>query len=100
MPVKTQSSGRNQEMKMRVVMKVLSPSMQYRHGTCGRAQIFLVSAKRFQARPGDLEQRLIPGPFIVPQQLVQRWRNGKNQVKMRDRKQLFLPVTQPFFGGQ
>jgi hypothetical protein len=73
--------------------------MQHRHSTCGRAQIFLVSAKRFQARPGSLEQRIIPSSFIVPQQLVWRWRNGKNQVKMPDWEQLFLPATQPFFGG-
>ena len=71
--------------------------MEYAESAGACAEIPRVFAYLHDRLTGAAQQQRIESPLVSIHQKVERTGNGKHDMKILDRKQVFVPVTDPLF---
>src|SRR5215467_13297348 len=92
---RSQSSGGNDTMDVRVKQQILAPGVQDREESDLRSQMFGIGSDLDQRLRNGAEQQVVEFDGILPNQRVEQMRQREHDVKVASRQQFFLPSLNP-----
>ena len=98
--VRTQPAAGHNRMDVRVKCQILPPGMKNGEESDVGTEMFRVSGNGLQSTGTGLKQQVIKDFFVLLAKIVQRVRDGEDDVKVLDRQQFALAPFQPLCPGQ
>ena len=94
------TAPRDNAMDMRVMVEVLSPSMEDSEHAHPRAKVLRISRGDPDRLRSRFEKNAVDDSFVVERDLGDLGREGEDDVEIRDRQELFLAISEPLSPGQ
>jgi hypothetical protein len=97
--VECKTASRNNVVYVRMMVKVLSPSMEHAKKPDVRTQMFRVAGEFEQRRCASSEQQIVKQSLVLQGESGEFVRQGENDMKVRDGQQLSPALGEPAGAG-